>query len=174
VAVEAVEKKRPDAKGELYSLLIHYAVLLTVFPISVWLPSVFLSGLMSALIVTPTHQSESLFEEYQPDWVTAQFLSTRNAVMSNPFSEWLWGGMQYQLEHHLFPSMPRNKYPQLRSILQKFAENNKIPGGYRETGEFQILKMNWLLYKSVAEAEPVPGAPLTRGRLGQLGAIRDQ
>jgi fatty acid desaturase len=30
-------------------------------------------------------------------------------VCSNPFSEWLWGGMQYQLEHHLFPTMPRYK-----------------------------------------------------------------
>ena len=133
--------------------------------------AVFASGLISALIVTPTHQSEDLFEEYQPDWVTAQFQSTRNAVTTNPFSEWLWGGMQYQLEHHLFPSMPRSKYPLLRERLIKFAEDNKIPGGYRETGEFEILKMNWDLYKRVAEADPVPGATPTRGRPGQVGAI---
>lgn len=173
VSVEAIEGKRPDAKNELYALLAHYAVLFTVFPIAVWLPAVFLSGLMSALIVTPTHQSEEMFSDYQPDWVTAQFQSTRNAVMSNPFSEWLWGGMQYQLEHHLFPSMPRNKYPKLRSIMQKFASDNNIPGGYRETGEFEILYMNWKLYKTVAEQDAVPGAPLTRGRPGQLAAIRD-
>ena len=171
VAVDAVENKRPGAKGELYSLLIHYIVLFNVFPVSVWVPAVFMSGLMSAIIVTPTHQSEEMFEEYQPDWVTAQFESTRNAVTTNPFSEWLWGGMQYQLEHHIFPSMPRSKYPSLRKRLMKFAEDNKIPGGYRETGEFQILKMNWELYKRVAEADPVPGAPPTRGRPGQQGAI---
>jgi len=52
----------------------------------------------------------------------------------------------------------------------KFAEENKIPGGYRESGEFEILKMNWDLYKDVAEADPVPGAPYSRGN-GQLGAI---
>mmetsp|Transcript_15808 Transcript_15808/g.22958 ORF Transcript_15808/g.22958 Transcript_15808/m.22958 type:complete len:156 (-) Transcript_15808:421-888(-) len=104
VAVDAVEKKRTGAKGELFALLGHYAFLLTVFPIGVWGPAVLLSGLMSALIVTPTHQSEALFEDYQPDWVVAQYLSTRSAVTTNPFSEWLWGGMQYQLEHHLFPS----------------------------------------------------------------------
>lgn len=120
VAVDSVEKKRPDAKNELWYLLAHYAVLLTFFPLTVWVPAVFLSGLMSALIVTPTHQSEEYFEEYQADWVTAQFESTRNAVTTNPFSEWLWGGMQYQLEHHLFPSMPRSKYPELRPILMKF------------------------------------------------------
>eukprot|EP00543_Licmophora_paradoxa_P010954 CAMPEP_0202476512 /NCGR_PEP_ID=MMETSP1360-20130828/93461_1 /ASSEMBLY_ACC=CAM_ASM_000848 /TAXON_ID=515479 /ORGANISM="Licmophora paradoxa, Strain CCMP2313" /LENGTH=375 /DNA_ID=CAMNT_0049103723 /DNA_START=172 /DNA_END=1296 /DNA_ORIENTATION=+ len=68
VAVDAVEKKRTGAKGELFALLGHYAFLLTVFPIGVWGPAVLLSGLMSALIVTPTHQSEALFEDYQPDW----------------------------------------------------------------------------------------------------------
>lgn len=171
VGIEAVEEKRPDAKRELYALLFHYAVLLTVFPIGVWFPAVFFSGLCSALIVTPTHQSEEFFEEFQPDFVTAQFQSTRNAVTTNPFSEWLWGGMQYQLEHHLFPSMPRSKYPQLRSILQKFASDNNVPGGYRESGEFEILKMNWELYKRVAEADPVPGAPYSRGFMGQIGAI---
>lgn len=170
VIIEAVENKRPGAKNELYALLGHYFVLLTVFPVAVWVPAVFMSGLLSALIVTPTHQSEELFSEYQPDFVTAQFESTRNAKMTNPFSEWLWGGMQYQLEHHLFPSMPRSKYPALKDILVKFANDNKIPGGYRESGEFEILKMNWNLYKEVAEADPVPGAPYSRGH-GQLGAI---
>jgi len=170
VIVDAVEAKRPKAKDELFALMAHYFVLLTILPLNVWAPAVLLSGLMSALIVTPTHQSEEFFEEFQPDFVTAQFQSTRNAVTTNPFSEWLWGGMQYQLEHHLFPSMPRSKYPALKEILVKFAEENKIPGGYRESGEFEILKMNWQRYKDVAEADPVPGAPYSRGS-GQLGAI---
>lgn len=113
VTIEAVEKNRKGAKAELYSLLAHYFVLFTVFPAVVWIPAVFMSGLVSALIVTPTHQSEEMFDEYQPDWVTAQFQSTRNAITSNPVSEWIWGGMQYQLEHHLFPSMPRNKVSHL-------------------------------------------------------------
>merc|ERR1712232_110654 len=139
----------------------------------VWFPAIFLSGLMSALIVTPTHQSEELFDEFQFDWVTSQFQSTRNAVMTNPFSEWLWGGMQYQLEHHLFPSMPRSKYPKLKRILQKFAQDNDIPGGYRETGEFEILKMNWELYRDVAKADPVPGAPSSKGIIGRQGGILD-
>ena len=31
-------------------------------------------------------------------------------LAATPFTEWLWGGMQYQLEHHLFPTMPRYRY----------------------------------------------------------------
>jgi len=170
VVIKAVEDKRPAAKEELYALLAHYGIMLTLLPLSVWVPATFMSGLMSALIVTPTHQNEEYFEEYQSDFVTAQFESTRNAVTTNPFSEWLWGGMQYQLEHHLFPTMPRSKYPALRPILMKFAEENNIPGGYRESGEFEILIDNWKLYKRVAEADAVPGAPYSRGH-GQLAAI---
>ena len=171
-AIKNLKENRTHSEDELKGILVHYAVLLTVFPVGVWLPAVFISGLMSALIVTPTHQSEELFDDFQPDWVAAQFLSTRDAVMSNPVSEWLWGGMQYQLEHHLFPSMPRSKYPALRHRLMQFAEDNKIPGGYRESGEFEILKMNWDLYRQVAEADAVEGAISTQGREGQVAAIR--
>ena len=79
--------------------------------------------------------------------------------------------LKYQLEHHLFPSMPRNKYPLLRQKLIQFSQDLNIPGGYRESGEWDILRMNWQLYKRVAQADAVPGAPLTRGRQGQQGAI---
>lgn len=170
VIIQAYKEKRPGSAVELRGLILHYAVLLAVWPLKVSIPAVFLSGLLSALIVTPTHQSERLFSDYQHDWVTAQFESTRNAVTTNPFSEWLWGGMQYQLEHHLFPAMPRGNYPKLRPILKQFAEENNVPGGYRESGEFQILADNWRLYRDVARADPVPGAPYSRGH-GQLGAI---
>merc|ERR1712194_942539 len=99
-------------------------------------------------------------------------MGTRNAVMTNPFSEWLWGGMQYQLEHHLFSAMPRSKYPKLRKILQNFAKDNNIPGGYRESGEFEILKMNWDLYRRVAKSDAVEGSISTQGKEGQVAAIR--
>eukprot|EP00535_Pseudo-nitzschia_heimii_P001265 CAMPEP_0197178522 /NCGR_PEP_ID=MMETSP1423-20130617/3773_1 /TAXON_ID=476441 /ORGANISM="Pseudo-nitzschia heimii, Strain UNC1101" /LENGTH=500 /DNA_ID=CAMNT_0042628283 /DNA_START=1343 /DNA_END=2845 /DNA_ORIENTATION=- len=172
-SIAHVKKGRPGSKSGLRALAIHYAVMVGLFPLRVWLPAIFVSGLLSALIVTPTHQSEEMFDEYQSDWVTAQFQSTRSAVMSNPFSEWLWGGMQYQLEHHLFPSMPRSKYPALRHVLMKFAEDNKVPGGYRESGEFEILKMNWDLYRKVAKEDAVAGSLSTQGFIGQQGGIMD-
>ena len=171
-AIANVRKDRTHAEDELKGLLVHYAILLTVFPFAVWVPAVLISGLMSALIVTPTHQSEELFDEFQSDWVQAQFQSTRDAVTTNPFSEWIWGGMQYQLEHHLFPSMPRSKYPALRERLMKFAKDNNVVGGYRETGEFEILKMNWELYRSVAKSDPVEGAISTQGKEGQVASIQ--
>ena len=49
-----------------------------------------MAGLMTAIIVTVTHQSEDLFFEFNPDFVTSQFLSTRNAKCNTIFSDWLW------------------------------------------------------------------------------------
>jgi len=129
-------------------------------PAGTYLLAVWLSGLITATIVTVTHQSEELFygenlRKY--DFIEAQFRSTRNAKCNNPISHMLWGGMQWQLEHHIFPTMPRYKYPAVSKILQKFAAEHDID--YRVTGEFDIIRDNVALLKKMAEVESVPGNP---------------
>uniref|UniRef100_A0A914MK60 Fatty acid desaturase domain-containing protein n=1 Tax=Meloidogyne incognita TaxID=6306 RepID=A0A914MK60_MELIC len=34
---------------------------------------------------------------------------------SNPMLDWLWGGLNYQIEHHLFPTMPRHNLKKMFS-----------------------------------------------------------
>mmetsp|Transcript_27277 Transcript_27277/g.73793 ORF Transcript_27277/g.73793 Transcript_27277/m.73793 type:complete len:106 (+) Transcript_27277:1202-1519(+) len=94
--------------------------------------------------------------EHEHDYVKNQFEATRDCRTSNPFSEWLWGGMQYQLEHHLMPTMPRYKYPALVPLVQKFAKENNIE--YRASNELQLLKDNYMLYVDVARAPADPRA----------------
>merc|ERR1719478_1153159 len=100
-------------------MALNYAWMAAFLPLPVAIGHVFVAGFVSATIVTVTHQSEDLFDVKMHDWVEAQFRSTRDAKTSNFFSEWLWGGMQYQLEHHLFPTMPRYKYVALAPRLRK-------------------------------------------------------
>jgi len=53
------------------------------------------------------------------EYVEGQFRSTRDAeTVFGPLETWIWGGMDTQLEHHLFPTMPRYKYHMLRPILK--------------------------------------------------------
>ena len=73
----------------------------------------------------------------------------------------MWGGMQYQLEHHLFPTIPRYKYRHLVPLVRKFAEENGIE--YRATGQWEIIKDNVKL---------VSGAFLLRFRLYFLSGDR--
>ena len=107
-----------------------------------------------------SHQTEDLFHEHQHDWVAAQIRSTRDAVTSNPFSEWLWGGMQYQLEHHLFPTLPRYRYPKLVPLVQELCKEHGIE--YRVDSEVDVVRRNFALLRDVAEAPAEEGAPPTR------------
>lgn len=142
---------------ELGLILAHYAILASFIPLPLIIAYTFLSGLITATIVTVTHQSEELFEEHVPDFVDAQFRSTRDAKCRNPITEWVWGGMQYQLEHHLFPSMPRSKYPALAPIVKKFAEDNNVE--YRITDEWDLIKMNIGTY---AKMSSIPNSPTSK------------
>ena len=135
---------------------------LACLPVPVAIGHIFLAGLISAIIVTVTHQSEDMFDGLQHDWVLAQFRSTRNARTSNPFSEWLWGGMQYQLEHHLFPTMPRYRYRRLAPRLKQWAAEQGVE--YREDSEAEVLLRNFRMLRDVAHEPAVTGAPATRGK----------
>mmetsp|Transcript_11641 Transcript_11641/g.11675 ORF Transcript_11641/g.11675 Transcript_11641/m.11675 type:complete len:468 (-) Transcript_11641:297-1700(-) len=159
---DAMNGFKRKTQGETISQLLHYAFMFTFVPIPVFLGQLFLAGLMTATIVTVTHQSEDLFFEHNRDFVDAQFRSTRDAKCMNIFTDWLWGGMQWQLEHHLFPSMPRSKYPALSKILKKFAKENNIE--YRVTDELDILKLNWEMYRDNAAKPAIPGQPHFEGK----------
>jgi fatty acid desaturase len=107
------------------------------------LGSIMLGGFLVGMIVTVTHQSEDMID--CPDmskysYVEAQFRSTRDAFTTNPFMNWIWGGMQYQLEHHLFPTMPKYWYPSLIPRVKKFAEENGIE--YRVDTVWEVWRRN--------------------------------
>ena len=151
------DRARQRREGSLIAL--HYCWVACCLPPAVALGHALLAGLMSATIVTVSHQSEELFDEAQHDWVQAQLRSTRSARTSNPFSEWLWGGMQYQLEHHLFPTMPRYRYAALAPRIRAWCEAHSHVGGeYRSDGEWQILTRNFHTLRKVAHAPAAPGA----------------
>lgn len=41
------------------------------------------------------------------NYPSLQLYTTRN-MRPGLFIDWLWGGLNYQVEHHLFPTMPRH------------------------------------------------------------------
>ena len=138
---------RTSRYSELGFMLINYLCLYMV-GWQIALGSILVGGFLVACIVTATHQSEEMLTPLNNSFVETQFLTTCDARCDNFFMEWLWGGMQYQLEHHLFPTMPKYKYVQVRPMLQKWAKENGID--YRCESVWAIWRRNYLTMKHFA------------------------
>eukprot|EP00752_Nemacystus_decipiens_P009931 g8858.t1 len=162
-------------------LFAHYCLLAALVPLPVAVGHVFLGGWLTATIVTVTHTAEEFsVKDESPlpssspsssptssgrggdgarerSYVETQFKTTRDAVCGDPLSEHLWGGMQYQLEHHLFPTIPRYKYRDLVPLVKRFAEENGLE--YKSTGSWEIIQDNISQLKRVGAAPTNPGSP---------------
>jgi fatty acid desaturase len=60
--------------------------------------------------------------------------SHRANVRGDWFVDQVLGGLNYQIEHHLFPSMPRSHLRNAQRLVQAYCAQHQIP--YTETGLF--------------------------------------
>jgi len=125
---------------ELFWISFNYIWLATL-PLPVAIGSIIVGGWLVAEIVTASHQSEEMIEGLSYTFVEDQFNTTRDVHFSDPFSNWLWGGMQYQLIHHLFPTMPKYRFAAMVEEVDKFAKQNGLE--YRRSNVMEILAMNY-------------------------------
>ena len=65
------------------------------------------------------------------DFLRKQVLTARN-VRGGPVVDFALGGLNYQIEHHLFPSMPRVNLGKAQPIVRQYCLEQGIP--YEETG----------------------------------------
>lgn len=56
-----------------------------------------------------------------------QLLTTTNFAQKNPVISWLVGGLNFQVEHHLFPNICHVHYPRLSKIVKATAEEYNLP-----------------------------------------------
>jgi len=148
--------------GQTFRLAAHYAIWCAIFPVHVLLPALFMSGLLTATIVTVSHVSEDLFFEgpHKVDFCETQLRTTRDFKTSNPFFEYLAGGMNYQVEHHLFPIMPRYRYPACQKVLRQFAKEHGVE--HRLDTDWNILKRTINRLKIVGSMPADHKAPPSR------------
>ena len=94
-----------------------------------------LIGLYIGSTFAPNHKGMLMLDgKLQLDFLRRQVLTSRN-VKSSPVNDLLYGGLNYQIEHHLFPSMPRNRLKEAQKIIRPFCGEHLI--SYYETGVIQ-------------------------------------
>src|SRR5690606_12720504 len=69
-----------------------------------------------------------------PDsWAIHQMKTTNNFAMNNSMVTWYVGGLNFQVEHHLFPNVCSIHYKNISPIVKSTAEEFNVPYLYHET-----------------------------------------
>lgn len=89
-------------------------------------------GVYMGATFAPNHKGMPLLpKDTSIDFLRRQVLTSRN-IRGGRFVEWAMGGLNYQVEHHVFPRMPSVNLRHARPIVQAFCAERDIP--YTETG----------------------------------------
>lgn len=99
-----------------------------------WFALHFLAGLILACIFQPAHvvpTSEFPLPDenhnIDGDRSVYQLLTTSNFAPTNRILSWYVGGLNYQIEHHLFPTMSHVHHRAISKIVKKTAEEFGLP-----------------------------------------------
>ncbi|WP_082518681.1 fatty acid desaturase family protein [Leifsonia sp. Leaf336] len=94
-----------------------------------------LFGFYMGVSFAPNHKGMPLVPHgVKLDFLRRQVLMSRN-IRGSRALDFLMGGLNYQIEHHLFPSMPRPHLRRAAPAIRAFCEENGVH--YTETGLFR-------------------------------------
>lgn len=138
-----IHKREKYHALEVALVVVHIVAYVSIlfFALGVWPAILFIlvhqcfSGLYLGSIFAPNHKGMPVLEkDCDMGFLYRQVVTARN-VKGHPITDFWYGGLNYQIEHHLFPSMPRNSLPQAQRITRVFCAEHAIP--YYETGILQ-------------------------------------
>jgi linoleoyl-CoA desaturase len=69
-------------------------------------------------------------QKIEEEWAIHQVRTTANFAPGNKLISWFVGGLNYQIEHHLFPKVSHVHYPAIASIVKKVCARHQI--NYKE------------------------------------------
>lgn len=123
-----------------------------------WLSGFLLINAVASLWLTMIFQSAHVVEETEfplPDekgnlenhWAIHQLRTTMNFATGNPVLTWLVGGLNHQVEHHLFPSICHIHYPEISKIVEKTAQEFNVPYKSAKTFAGAVWSHEKMLWK---------------------------
>jgi linoleoyl-CoA desaturase len=133
--------KRWDLVGIIAGkvLFVGWAIVapLLVYPWQVVLPSYLVFTMVTSVVTATTFQLAHCVEEAdyssppqltaEPrEWATHEVETTVDFCPRNPVLTWLLGGLNYQIEHHLFPRVAHTHYPHIAGIVRRNAARHGI------------------------------------------------
>jgi len=119
-----------------------------------WLCMHFLAGLILGCVFQPAHvvpTSEfplpNKENNVEVDLAKHQLLTTTNFAPTNRLLSWYVGGLNYQIEHHLFPTMCHVHHKKISKIVKKTAEEFGLPYNSQPTFFGALVNHAKMLHK---------------------------
>ena len=112
------------------------------------------AGLVISLIFQPAHvmpyceyQRSDEGIEVPQDWAIHEMRTTNNFAQESKFFTWFVGGLNYQIEHHLFPQICHVHYNEISKIVKETALEFGIKYNQQKTFLQAIRLHTSMLYK---------------------------
>ena len=124
---------------KIFYYIFFLAIPIILIPVPTWttILMIFIShsitGIMLAMIfqtahvVQPSHFFKFESENIEESWAVHQLLTTCNYGMGNKTLSWFLGGLNFQIEHHLFPDVCHVHYPGISKIVQNTTKEFGLP-----------------------------------------------
>ncbi len=144
-----------------FSKIIHFSVFILVPILMVGIVPTILGlsivcvvcGLCLAIVFQLAHVVEhtefKTVEQHkvEDEWMIHQIQSTANFATKNKFLTWLLGGLNFQVEHHLFPKISHIHYPVINKLVKetchefniKYSEYGSLWSAFRS--HVQVIKL---------------------------------
>ena len=93
---------------------------------------------------TPLPSEDGLMKN---TWALHQLFTTTNFGTKNKFLSWFSGGLNHQVEHHIFPHISHIHYPKIAQIIKETAKEFDLPyNEYKSMGSALVAHFKHLKY----------------------------
>ncbi len=113
----------------------------------------FFAGLTTSSVFQPAHvTTRTEYPKIEVDntiansWAAHQILTTQNFAMKSKLFSWYVGGLNFQIEHHLFPNICHVHYKKLSPIVQDVVRDFNLPYFQQPTFASAIYDHGKMLY----------------------------
>jgi len=111
---------------------------------------IFLESVWFTWVTSMSHLPMEIEDEKQYDWVTLHLKTTQN-VASSLFTDWFSGHLNFQVEHHLFPMMPRHNLYLTHDRVKELCKNHGIEFVIKDSLFYAFYSVWDSLFKTAKE-----------------------
>eukprot|EP00884_Botryococcus_braunii_P013438 jgi/Botrbrau1/22095/Bobra.0206s0021.1 len=119
----------PEATGMLLHYLLFVGIPFLLLPTArvaaYYLAAQAFGGIFLSIVFVQSHNGKKVFVK-PVNFYHAQVVCSRN-ITPGIWNDWFSGGLNYQIEHHLFPTLPRHNYPEISKEVRRICEKHGIP-----------------------------------------------